>query len=211
MDETPSPAAPCRVVVIDDHDLVRDAVTVAITRSAALELAGEASDGAGALALIERERPDVAVVDFALPDMTGLELIERSRALSPKTRHLILTGSPMDEAERRRLAERAEGFMHKEAGRDELLAAIEAAALSSRLAGAQDEDDGGGLLNAGALTKRERAVLREIARGHPVDAIADGLGISVSTVRKHRENIMQKLALNSTAQLVRAAMQIGQF
>ena len=159
-------------------------------------------------------QPDTAIVDFALPDMTGLELIELARSLSPDTRYLILTGSPMDEAERARLAECVEGFMHKEAGREALLAAIETTAAAKPLEPARRETDGvetGGLLSAGALTKRERAVLREIARGHPVDAITDGLGISVATVRKHRENTMMKLKLNSTAPLVRAAMQIGQF
>jgi len=210
-DPAPPPASP-RVIIVDDHDLVRDAVAAAVDLADGLSLVGEADDATRALELIETEQPDVAVVDFALPDMTGLELIERARRLSPQTRYLILTGSPMDEAERARLAEFAEGFLHKEAGRETLIDAIRRTAATTKLCQPPPAGESeGGLLNAGELTKRERGVLREIARGEPVDAIADRLGISVSTVRKHRENIMLKLKLNSTAQLVRAAMQIGQF
>lgn len=201
------------VAIVEDHDLVREALASAIKRDDRFSLAGQAGDGTSALSLIEEVQPDIAVVDFALPDMTGLEVITEARERSPKTRFLILTGSLMDQGERASLADLAEGFMHKETGRDALMDAILRAGNAVPLRSGKDyqTDDTAGVVNAGSLTNRERAVLREIARGHPIDQIANGLGISVATVRKHRENIMSKLRLNSTAQLVRAAMQIGQY
>ena len=201
------------VIIIEDHDLVRDVLSAMVVRSDRLTLAGEAGDGNSALSLMEQRQADLAIVDFALPDMTGLEVIASARRVQPDTRYLILTGSPMDQQERARLAEFAEGFMHKEAGRDALLSMIIETAEKPPLgvSGPTPPDTGLGLANVGALTKRERSVLREIARGNSVDQMADALGISPSTVRKHRENVMAKLKLNSTAQLVRAAMQIGQY
>lgn len=202
-----------RVVVVDDHAIVREAVGGTIDMQAGYTLAGAAEDGMSAIDLLLAEKPDIAVVDFALPDMTGLEVIERVRGEGLETRFLLLTGSHMDDRERAALAAVAEGFLHKESGRESLLAALEAVAHAEprRPAAPLEEDEENGVLRAGLLTVRERDVLREIARGHSVDTIAENLEVRVSTVRKHRENIMTKLGLNSTAQLVRAAMQIGQY
>ena len=202
-----------RVVVVDDHAIVREAVGGTIDMQDGYELVGTAEDGLSAIALLVSLAPDIAVVDFALPDMTGLEVIERVRGEGLETRFLLLTGSHMDERERAALAAVAEGFLHKESGRESLLEAIEAVANAGprRPVAPVDDDEEGGVLRAGTLTARERDVLREIARGHSVDTIAENLEVRVSTVRKHRENIMAKLGLNSTAQLVRAAMQIGQY
>lgn len=207
---TPPPTK-ISVIIVEDHDLVREALASMVARDPSLELLGEAGDGATALALIEQLEPDLVVADFALPDMTGLEVITKVRLIVPETRFMILTGSPMDKEERARLAKFAEGFMHKEAGRDALLAAIfeTAKSIPFKASHSVPSTQAIGVVNAGALTKRERSVLKEIARGYSVQQIATGLGISPSTVRKHRENIMTKLGLNSTAQLVRAAMQIG--
>ena len=201
------------IVIVEDHNLVRDSLAAMVERHPQLELVGQAADGQSAISLIEKTKPDVAIVDFAMPDMTGLEVITKTRELQSVTRYLILTGSPMDDEEREHLSKLAEGFMHKETGRDALLDMIIDTANRPHLSPAKINtlDDNVGIINAGVLTKRERAVLREIARGYSVEQIADGLSISPSTVRKHRENIMRKLKLNSTAQLVRASMQIGQF
>ena len=124
----------------------------------------------------------------------------------------MLSGAPLDEDERAEIASRVEGFLHKEEGRDALVAAIRSTAAAPRRARLHRVDAARtGVLNASALTPRERAVLREIAKGRSVDAIAETLGMSPGTVRKHRENIMGKLGLNSTAALVRAALQIGSY
>ena len=203
---------PSRVVVIDDHAIVRDAVSTVIEMSDAFELVGTARTGTEAIKLLCETEADVAVIDFAMPDMTGVEVINKLRAMGTKTRFLLLTGSHMDDEERERLSRCAEGFLHKESGRNTLLQAIGKVAASACLQPSPDDGlDMSGVLGTGDLTGRERGILREIARGHSVDQIATDLGISAATVRKHRENIMSKLGLNSTSQLVRAAMQIGQY
>ena len=201
------------VAIVEDHNLVREALVAMVERHPQMELVGQAADGQSAISLITKTKPDVAIVDFALPDLTGLQVITKARDLQSATRYLILTGSPMDEEERAHLSKYAEGFMHKETGRDDLLDMIIDTANRPHLSPAKTNtlDDNVGIINVGVLTKRERSILREIARGYSVDQISTGLGISSSTVRKHRENIMRKLKLNSTAQLVRASMQIGQF
>ena len=199
------------IIIIDDHAMVRDALCGVIEMSDGFELLGSAANGSKALDLLLSGETDIAVVDFALPDMTGIDVIRKAREAGVKTRYLLLTGSHMDTDERENIATIAEGFLHKEAGGDALLEALTSIAQGPKLRAGTAETQSGGVMNAGELTDRERGVLREIARGHSVDLIATNLGISISTVRKHRENIMAKLALNSTAQLVRAAMQIGQF
>ncbi len=203
---------PSRVVVIDDHAIVRDAVSTVIEMSDAFELVGTASTGTEAIKLLCETEADVAVIDFAMPDMTGVEVINKLRAMGTKTRFLLLTGSHMDDEERERLSRCAEGFLHKESGRNTLLQAIGKVAAAACLQPSPNDGlDMSGVLGTGDLTGRERGILREIARGHSVEQIATDLGISAATVRKHRENIMSKLELNSTSQLVRAAMQIGQY
>lgn len=205
---------PVTVAVIDDHAIVREAIGATIDMQDGYAIIGSAEDGEAAIDLLLSARPDVAVVDFALPDMTGLEVIGRVRAEGLETRFLLLTGSHMDDQERAALAGVAEGFLHKEAGRENLLKAlgeVAAGGLRNPAGSLRDEGLEGGVLKAGLLTVRERDVMREIARGHSVDTIASNLGVAASTVRKHRENIMAKLELNSTAQLVRTAMQIGQY
>ncbi|MFW5660249.1 MAG: LuxR C-terminal-related transcriptional regulator [Oceanicaulis sp.] len=201
-----------RVLVVDDHAFVRDAAEAVIAGCGDLDPVGSAPDGVSAIAQVIELKPDVVVIDFALPDMTGLDAIETLRAAGVGARFVLLTGAPLDGTERDAIAARVEVFLHKEAGHEALLGAIRKAAHAAPLALAPlDPFDASGAVNAGLLTARERAVLREIARGRPVGEIAERLGVSPATVRKHRENVMTKLNLNSTAALVRAAMQIGQY
>ncbi len=212
-DQSPVPDDPrTRLVIIDDHALVRDAIATVVELSDHLSLAGAASDGRSGLELIHQSKPDLALVDFSLPDMTGVDVIARARAEDSKARFLILTGSPLDARERDRLARFADGFHHKENGRAALLSAIARAMASpGPEMSAPGESDNEAFLKAGLLTDRERGVVREIARGRSVEAIGERLGISTATVRKHRENIMAKLGVSSSTQLVRTAMQIGQY
>lgn len=201
-----------RVVVVDDHSLVREALVQSIALEPDIEVCGEASNGLEALTVCAALNPDLILLDFSLPDMTGIDVVDAMNAAGSRPRVLLLTGAPLDEDERAQLAREVEGFLHKEAGRDALVAAIRAAAAEPvKARSARAEDDRSGVLNASALTPRERAVLREISKGRSVEIIAETLGMSPSTVRKHRENIMGKLCLNSTAALVRVALQIGSY
>lgn len=199
------------IVIIDDHALVREALIMTVELQDGLEILGEAADGENGLELLANAQPDLALVDFSLPDMTGAELISAARAAGDNCRFLMLTGSPLSDAERAQLAQLADGFHHKENGRTALLDAIRrtlGTKISPRRA---HEDTEHALLKTDQLTTRERGILREIARGQSVDFIATELGITAATVRKHRENIMLKLGLTSSTQLVRTAMQIGQY
>jgi len=202
---------PMRIITIDDHELVREAVGYAIDANPDMSVVSSHDTATAGLGAISELRPDLVIVDFTLPDMTGLELIQQARPGAVGTRFMILTGSPLDHDECQRLATFAEGFLHKEEGRSELISAIRTTMSQPLLQSGPDANPTGGLLNASRLTERERQLMHEIARGHAVQEIAEKLDISVSTVRKHRENIMEKLELNTTAQLVRAAMQIGQY
>ncbi len=201
-----------RVVVVDDHSLVREALVQSIAMEPDIEVCGEASDGLEALAICSAINPDLVILDFSLPDMTGIDVVDAMNAAGPRPRVLLLTGASLDQDERDQLAQRVEGFLHKEAGRDALVAAIRAAACEPvKARPAHGDDERTGVLNASALTPRERAILREIAKGRSVELIAQTLVLSPSTVRKHRENIMGKLGVNSTAALVRVALQIGSY
>lgn len=139
---------PKRVVVIDDHAMVREAVGATIEMQPGYTLVGAAEDGAAALDLLVAAQPDVAVVDFALPDMTGLEVIEQARGRALAVRFLLLTGSHLDEDERAALAAAADGFLHKEAGRDALLGALDRVASqplrrTGHRSGVEDGEGGG--------------------------------------------------------------------
>lgn len=201
-----------RVVIVDDHSLVREALVQSVALEPDLEVCGEAGDGREGLALCDTLKPDLVVLDFSLPDMTGIDVVDAMNASGSRPRVLLLTGASLDHDERNQLARRVEGFLHKEAGRDALVAAIRGAACEPvKARPARGDDERTGVLNASALTPRERAILREIAKGRSVELIAQTLVLSPSTVRKHRENIMGKLGVNSTAALVRVALQIGSY
>jgi DNA-binding NarL/FixJ family response regulator len=204
--------APTRVLVVDDHSLVREALVQIVALEPGMAVCGEAANGAAAIQLAAALQPDLVILDFALPDMTGLEVAAALAAAGQRPRVLMLTGAPLDAGERELLAGQVDGFAHKEAGRDELCELLRQTMQQAVPKDSSREPaEPSGLLGAGALTLRERAVLREIAKGQPIEAIADLLGITAGTVRKHRENIMAKLAVSSTAALVRAAMQIGRY
>lgn len=199
-----------QVFIVDDHSLVREALARSITLEPDIEVCGEARDGTGALEQLADLKPDLVILDFALPDMTGLEVVSAMNRAGRRPPVLLLTGAPLNEAERAEMAEVVEGFVHKEDERGTLIAAVRQAAASQVRNGTPPREDRSAVaMHAGNLTARERAVLREIAKGHSIDYIADSLSISAATARKHRENIMGKLGVNSTAALVRAAMQIG--
>lgn len=200
-----------QVFIVDDHSLVREALARSITLEPDIEVCGEARDGTGALEQLADLKPDLVILDFALPDMTGLEVVSAMNRAGRRPPVLLLTGAPLNEAERAEMAEAVEGFVHKEDERSALIAAVRQTAASRVRHAASPREDRSAvaIMHAGNLTPRERAVLREIAKGHSIDYIADSLAISAATARKHRENIMGKLGVNSTAALVRAAMQIG--
>ena len=175
------------------------------------EVAGEASEGLVGLTELESIPVDIVLVDFALFDITGAELIMRARKAKLNCKFVLLTGAPLDDQEREHLSFLADGFHHKEEGFEGLHAKIIAAHQSESNFNWDGLSENEPLFKADQLTAREREILQAIARGSSIEVIANDLDVSVGTVRKHRENIMQKLEISTSTKLVRVAMQIGQF
>lgn len=196
-----------RVMVVDDHAFVRDALGAALNAQAGLSLVAACASGAEAIRDFGRLTPDVIVVDFALGDMNGSQIVDAVRASGAKCRFVLLTGTAMNEKERAALAARVEVFLHKESGFERLVEAVWTAAYAPPMRPSANYEEG--LLAAARLTPRERAVVRALAAGLPVAETAARLTVSPATVRKHRENAMAKLNVNSTAALVRIALQLG--
>ena len=209
-----------RVVLADDHHLVRQALRALLEKAGDIEVVGEAADGPEALALVERLLPDVLVIDIAMPHLNGLEAVGRLRSLEVKTRALILSMYADDTLVRQALRNGAKGYLLKRAVTEELLLAVRAVSrgdtfLCPEVAGPVLN----GLVDAplpirdlgplDQLTSREREVLQLVAEGHTNRAIATHLHLSEKTVEKHRGHLMAKLQTHETAGLVRLAIKHG--
>lgn len=213
-------ASPCegkiRVLLVDDHALFREGIRMILEAQPDIEVVGEAGDGEQALTLLEKTRPDVVILDIAMPGLDGLETTKRIKATHPKVRILALTMHDHKEYVLPMLRLGASGYVVKRAAASELVQAIRsvyrdesylypsvARALLEeyRRSALPEEDDG--------LTGREKEVLRLIAEGLTNQEIASRLYISVRTVETHRKNLMEKLGLHTAADLVRYAIRKG--
>lgn len=206
-----------RIVIADDHQMVREGIRLLLSLENGIEVVGEAGDGDSAVRLTLECKPDVLVLDYTLPGFNGDEVLRRVRAALPGLRVLLVTGSLQREAVRSVLACGADGYVLKESGSDELLAALHAVVqgehyVCSAIATAFEPTP---TLNAAStaepLTQREAQILTLIAGGERNQAIADRLHISLPTVRKHRENLMRKLDLHNAAELTAFAIKQGMF
>jgi len=202
-----------RVLVVDDHPVVRHGLVSILRWEADFELVGEAADGAEAVRLILEHRPDVVLLDLRLPQLSGVEVMQRVRAQAPEVRFLVLTTYDTDEHIGRALAAGAQGYLLKDATPDELARAVRAlmqggAALeptvAARLLGRMAEGEGGETLSA-----RELEVLSLLVEGASNKAIAARLGVSENTVKSHLSHIFDKLGVQSRAEAVAAALQRG--
>ena len=208
-----------RVVIADDHHLVRQGIRALLERAGDVAVLGEAADGAEALALVERLRPDVLVIDIAMPHLNGLEAVARLRDGAAKAGALILSMYTDENLVRQAIRNGAKGYLLKRAVAEELLLAVRAVArgdiyLSPEVAGPLLTPIVTGQEAAtphplDRLTSREREVLQLIAEGHTNAEIATHLTLSEKTVEKHRGHLMAKLAVHDTAALVRFAIKHG--
>jgi DNA-binding NarL/FixJ family response regulator len=210
-----------RVVVVDDHELVREGVRALLQPEADMEVVGQAGDGLVALELVERLRPDVVVADLMLPGLGGLELTRQIVRRSPGTRVVVLSMHAADPFVLQALDNGASAYVLKDAGIAELLRAIRevtrgrrylspplsdrAVSAYVRRKGAADAPDD----PYEELTARERQVLHLAADGLGNAVIAGRLGISVRTVETHRARVLRKLALRNQTDLVRWAIHRG--
>lgn len=208
---------PIRVLVVDDHAIVREGICALLARREDIEVVGEAADGKRAIDAVVRLDPDVVLMDIAMPGMNGLEATREIHARFPSTRILVLTQHENKEYILPLLHAGAAGYVTKDVRASELAEAIRSVheqggylqpsittAVVSAIAESADTRDAQTL-----LTEREIQVVRLIAEGLINREIAERLGISVKTVDTHRGNIMEKLNVHNTAELIKVAIRKG--
>jgi two-component system, NarL family, nitrate/nitrite response regulator NarL len=207
--------APVRVVVVDDHPFYRDGVTRGLTNSGRIVVVAEVGGGRDALEVIRREQPDVALVDYEMPDIDGLGVVRAVIRDKLPTRVVLLSAHTGSAMVFRALEEGAAGYLAKDARRSEIVAAVLDVArgrtvlppeLAAGLAGeirlrAQEQRP--------ALSERERQVLAAFARGLSVPQVAAELYLGVSTVKTHTQRLYEKLGVSDRAAAVAEAMRRG--
>jgi DNA-binding NarL/FixJ family response regulator len=204
-----------RILIVDDHDVVRRGLRGLLAARAGWEVCAEAGRGDEAVAQAEALRPDVAIVDAMMPGMDGLAATRSIRERAPGTEVCVFTMHETEELVSEVLAAGARGYVLKSDPSRHLLAAVEALArhgsfltpsLSDALLSRSCRQSGHALAGVSPLTAREREVVRLLAQGRGNKEVAAALRISVKTVESHRANIMRKLELGSVVDLVRYAV-----
>ncbi len=203
-----------RIVVADDHEVVRKGVRNLLQCRPGWEVCGEASDGNEAVTAAELHHPDVVILDLMMPGLEGIAAARAIRARLPRTEVLVFTMHETDELLADALSSGAKGYVLKTDPCRQLLAAIEALAHHAPFVTPSMSDAvvqtvgrrGTGRAGSLILTSREREVVRLLAHGQPNRQVAIALGISVKTVESHRANVMRKLELRSIVDLVRYAV-----
>ncbi|MGD8239997.1 MAG: response regulator transcription factor [Armatimonadota bacterium] len=209
-----------KVVVADDHTIVRQGLCSILNAHPDVEVVGEASDGREAVRLVDELQPDIVIMDIAMPQLNGLEATRQIASRHPDVRVLVLSMYTDIEHVVHALQAGACGYVRKEDADAELIDAIQSARLTEPyLSPATDgeavrehlaraaKQDGDDVYDP--LTPREREVLQLVAEGHPNKQIARILSIAVRTVEEHRAHIMRKLELTDQAGLVRYAIRRG--
>jgi two-component system response regulator NreC len=204
-----------RILLADDHKMVRQGFRLILLSQDDLEVVGETGNGRDAVDLAKTLRPNVVVMDITMPELNGIEATRQIREAVPFTRVLALSVHRDAVYVREVLRAGAEGYLLKESADIDLLAAVRAVAegnsyLSAEVAGAVLKDYRKNATNPlDLLTAREREVLRQIAEGNTNKEIATTLNLSVYTVDGHRTRVMDKLNLHSIGALVRFAARNG--
>ena len=198
-----------RVLIVEDHNVVREGLVALLKVASGLEVVGEAADGVEAIAQFRRHQPDITLIDLRLPRLSGVEVIERIRLETPQARFIVLTTYDGDEDIYRALKAGARAYLLKGMTSEDLIGAIRAVhggrshippAIAERLAerlGAQD------------LTPREFEVLEHIVLGKSNKEIAAELNVSEATVKTHINSLLGKLGVTDRTQAATAAIQRG--
>lgn len=209
-----------RLLLVDDHEVVRRGLRMLLENEADLNIVGEASTGKEAMKLVETLKPDVVIMDITLPDISGIDATQRIKDAHPEVAIVALTIHEDQQYFFEMLQVGASGYVPKRAAPDDLISAIRATyrgemyiypSLAKLLVGdflaRSGEDDAKEAING--LTPREGEVLFLLADGKTNEEIAGILSISVHTVARHRENLMGKLGLHSRSELVKYAIRKG--
>lgn len=217
MTETPPKAI--RVLLAEDHKIVREGVRALLDGQADIEVVEEVGDGRAAVEAVARLRPDIVIMDLGMPKLNGVDATREIRASGSETRVVVLSMYSGEEYVRPVIRAGASGYLLKGSGLSDLVSAIRAVAggdafFSPEVAKVLLEDTRAGSPAKKAeptdgLTKREREVLKLVAEGNSSPEIAKLLGLSVKTVEGHRGRIMSKLDVHNVAGLVRHAIKIG--
>ena len=210
-------SSPLRVLLADDHALVRAGLRKLLESLPGVEVIAETGDGRNAVSLVASGNPDLALLDIAMPGLNGLEAAARIVAEHPHTRVLLLSMHGSEEHVLQALRAGASGYLLKDAALTELELAIEAvrhgetylSPAISRHVGEYVRRTGAETTGREGLTLRQREILQLIAEGNSTKKIATLLGVSVKTVETHRAQLMEKLDIHEVAGLVRYAIRIG--
>lgn len=204
-----SSATPIRVLVVDDHPMLRAGLADTICAQADMQLAGEAADGREAVAAYAAMRPDVTIMDIAMPDMCGVQALQAIRENFSQARVLMLTTYKGDAQIRRALQAGAAGFLLKSSVRKELLDAIRAVHAGLRHVPSEIAVELAQHMGEAMLSERETEVLRCAAAGNSNKRIALQLDIAEETVKAHMRTILSKLGANDRTHAVTLALKRG--
>ncbi len=204
------------IIVVDDHALVRQGIVSMLSSVEEIEVVGEAENGVEALKMLEKGLPDILLVDINMPLMDGVTLSEKAIALYPELKVIILSMDVTMNYVKKSIQAGVRGYIPKDSSRETLIEAITKVRDGDKffsekvseviLKGFYDNDISDKPKKSGDLSKREEEVLKLIASGMSNRDIADKLFISIRTVDAHRNHIIQKLKLRSTAELVKYAI-----
>jgi DNA-binding NarL/FixJ family response regulator len=208
-----------RIVLADDHEIVREGLRSLLEHHTDMEIVAEASDGVSAVEVATEQQPDVIVMDASMPGLNGIEATRQILHHFPQARIICLSMHSESQFVTAMLESGASGYLLKDCASEELIRAIQAVqagtiylspAIGQVVA---DHFKPGGEYNEPSafsiLSDKERAVLQLLAEGHSTKAVAQRLNLSVKTIASHREHLMQKLAIDSIAGLTKYAIQQG--
>jgi DNA-binding NarL/FixJ family response regulator len=207
-----------RVLLADDHTLIRAGISALLERMERVKIVGEAPDGHSAMKLIQELTPDVVLLDLQMPGLSGFEVLQHTTEKSPTVKVIVLSVHDTQEFALRALSSGAVGYLPKSAASSELELAIDQVMRGERYLSptidqiaSQKPFTGGyaGLPAPARITPRQREVLTLVTQGYSTKDIARTLGISVKTVETHRAQLMERLGIHDVAGLVRYAIRTG--